>query len=441
MGYYDKIDSVLASSLDARHSFKREDIEQIARDHTVCPFELSLDMLSGADVVVCDYNYVFDPVVYLRRCFDEPIDEHSFLVDEVHNLVDRGRDMFSAQIEKERIVSVKALLKKNHHAGLADVMRKLDGLNRAFLALRKKHQEPLDRQGFAVIKEIPSPLIVKLQAFCDFLQCWLVENDRQSSHYSRLLELYFEALRFTRTAEFFDSHYVCLIKTGMKNALSIHLYCVNPARLLATGLARSKSTILFSATLTPINYYQQLLGVRPDTHFVDLPSPFPQHNQAVFVVKNIATNYRQRSDSYNNIAELIAATIRAHRGNYLVYFPSYQYMGDVYDVFRRQNPSEDTIVQQRHMDDDSRQSFLAHFDQANASGLVGFAVMGGIFGEGIDLKGSRLVGVIVVGVGLPQIGIERDLIKQHFSQSASDEAVPRQQDPDEGFSMPTSIRV
>ena len=147
MGYYDKIDSVLASSLDARHSFKREDIEQIARDHTVCPFELSLDMLSGADVVVCDYNYVFDPVVYLRRCFDEPIDEQSYLVDEVHNLDDSGRDMFLAQMEQVRIVCMTAPPKKNHHAGLADGMRKPDGLTRAFLTPHKTNQNPLYRPG------------------------------------------------------------------------------------------------------------------------------------------------------------------------------------------------------------------------------------------------------------------------------------------------------
>ena len=432
VGYYDKLNSVIESSLEATNYFKRDDIEHIARENTMCPFELSLDLLEWVDVVICDYNYVFDPVVYLRRLFDDPLVEHCFLVDEAHNLVDRGRDMFSAQIEKDRLLSVKRQLKRSSSVEVGGVLRKIDGINRAFLSIRKEHSHSLDQHGFSVADEPPTVLISKLRSFCEHLQHWLAEHERDGRDYDLLLDLYFDALRFTRTADYFDDHYVCLIKTDKKKLLSINLYCVDPSRLLGKGLERSKSSLFFSATLAPINYYQQLLGVSPTSQFVDLPSPFPHENQGVFVVKDIATNFKQREGSYNKIAGLIQTMIESHRGNYIVYFPSYQYMEKVHDIFRQQNSATDIIIQQRQMDDESRQWFLNRFDAANEHGLVGFAVMGGIFGEGIDLKGLRLIGVIIIGVGLPQMGIERDLIKQHFRDTRVDDVFD-QHHTNEGF--------
>jgi len=415
VGYFDKLDKVLEHALVAHDAFTRTEIEIIARDQQMCPFELSLDLASWADCIICDYNYVFDPAVYLRRFFDDPVEDFCFLIDEAHNLVDRGRDMFSAETEKQSFLTLKSKMKKKKEPGTAGVVRALESVNRAFLKLRKEHILSLDRNQHAVTDELPSSLLVSLRSFCEATQTWLAENNRSSGNYAGLLDLYFEALRVGRTAEAFDDNFVCLIKRPQKGNLSVKLYCVDPSRLLEKGLERGRSSLFFSATLSPSEYYQSLLGVNNESRFVDLPSPFPTENLGLFVIRDIATNYHQRSSSYHRIVDVINSMITSHSGNYLVYFPSYQYMEQVQQNFAATNPTIDVICQTKGMNEIERQEFIGRFDLSNRDVLVGFAVMGGIFGEGIDLKGRRLEGVVIVGVGLPQLGIERDIVKKHFS--------------------------
>lgn len=417
VGYFDKLDGVLDNVLSRQNTFRRQEIERIAREHEMCPFELSLDLSYWVDCIICDYNYVFDPTVYLRRFFDDPVEAYCFLIDEAHNLVDRGRDMFSAEIEKNGAMKLKRKLKKAEESGTADVMRKLEGINRAFLKLRKAHIESLDEHEWAVSDELPTDLLLTLRSFCDRAEIWLAEHDRRANSYEELLEFYFDALRLNRTAEYFDDNYVCLIKRLKKNSLLVRLYCVDPSRLLAKGLERGRSSLFFSATLSPIDYYRNLLGADAASRFVALSSPFPVANLGVFVIRDIATNYRQRNSSYDRIVAVIDTVSGSHSGNYLVYFPSYHYMEQVHQRFAAEHADIATIIQSRGMAEEDRQAFLDRFDADNTDLLVGFAVMGGIFGEGIDLKGKRLVGVVIVGVGLPQLGIERDLVRDHFSTS------------------------
>ena len=315
VGYFDKLDDVLDHSLASQNSFKRDEIELIAREHEMCPFELSLDLSYWVDCVIGDYNYVFDPTVYLRRFFDDPSEEYCFLIDEAHNLVDRGRDMFSAEIEKNRVMKLKRKLKKADEFGTADVVRKLEGVNRAFLKLRKQNVESLDEHEWAVSGELPTGLLQSLRTFSDSAEIWLAEHDRRSASYDELLEFYFDAWRLGRTAEYFDDHYVCLIKRLKKSSLLVRLYCVDPSKMLEKGLARGRSSLFFSATLSPIDYYKDLLGVDEDSGFVALPSPFPVENLGVFVIRDIATNYRQRKSSYDRIVEVVATVSGSHSGN------------------------------------------------------------------------------------------------------------------------------
>lgn len=448
VGYYDKLDHVLEQSLATVDRFDRQQIELIARQHTVCPFELSLDLANYADCIIGDYNYVFDPAVYLRRFFDEPDEAYGLLIDEAHNLVDRGRDMFSAELAKSPLMQLRGQLQRSKRPSLAAVIRRLEGVNRAFLALQKVHSQALEQHQHAVSSELPEALLQSLRNLCEEIQQWLADRASNASDTSEkrsdddeLLSTYFEALRFIRTADYFDSRYVCLLRWGQKNALSVKLYCVDPSKMLASGVQRGRSAVFFSATLGPVDYYRQLLGVAQDTAFVDLPSPFAAEKLGVYVIRDIATNYRQRGDSYSKIATLIADVTAAQRGNYLIFFPSYQYLQQVYQHFQQAYPQIATALQQPAMSELQRADFLRRFDADNTQSLVGFAVMGGVFAEGIDLVGQRLVGVVVVGVGLPQLGIDRDLIRGHFDQITQNPALGRGQGFEYAYQYPGMVRV
>jgi len=415
-GYYDKIRDVLDVSLETHHEFTRESIEVLARNHEVCPFELSLDLSSWVDCIICDYNYVFDPAVYLRRFFDDPTEDYCFLIDEAHNLVDRGREMFSAVIEKNTIMLLKRNFAKVSGRAGAGLIRKLEAINRSFLKLRRENPDDLQDPGYVVVQELPDNLLTSLRKFCQYTEEWLATHDRSIEIYEDVLTFYFDSLRFCRVSELFDSDYVCLIRGSGKRGVNVKLYCLNPARLLKEGWGRGRSSLFFSATLNPPDYFQTLIGLDSADPFVDLPSPFPRDNLGVYVVKDIFTSYRFREHSYDRIVETVEVVLNAREGNYMVYFPSYAYMKEVYKRFQLCRPDADTIIQSPGMSEEERQTFLHRFERSDSL-LVGFAVMGGVFGEGIDLKGKRLIGVVVVGVGLPQLGIERNLIRDYFNTS------------------------
>jgi len=404
LGYYDRIRDAI-EALFTRDHLDRAGIEEVAREFRVCPFELSLDCATWCDLVVCDYNYVFDPGVYLRRFFGEEKSKHVLLVDEAHNLVDRARDMYTATLDKATILAVKRFLPKGSEAG-----KRLGQINRWFLAVRK------EMDGERVDRDPPKKLLPGLHRFCaaceeDFAMG--VESD------AALLAFYFDARRFIRTAEFYDDRFRTIYRVAKKD-VEVKIYNLDPSQLLDDTLKKCPAAVFFSATLTPFDYYARLLGGNPKSGLLRLGSPFPREHLGVFVADRVATTYRKRDTSKGAVSALIATLAAGRRGNYLVYFPSYAYLEAVYHVFHAAYPNTDTLVQQRRMDDAQRANFLSHFDRANEQTRVGFAVMGGAFGEGIDLVGDRLIGAVVVGVGLPQLCLERDLIRAHFSASGED---------------------
>lgn len=417
-GYYDRVKDALTQALQRHDNFCREKIEEIANEFQLCPFELSLDLCNWADCIIGDYNYAFDPSVYLRRFFDEPGDDYSFLIDEAHNLVDRGRDMFSATILKSEVLRLKRALA----ADVPDISLTLSRLNRSILAIRNEDREFFEANGHLVLTTLPRQLTIRISQFCNAAERWLAEN-QQSAFQSDLLQFYFDALRFNRTTELFDENYVLLLRKSPLSRegreLVLTQYCINPAKRLGEAFERASSSVLFSATLSPDDYYRTLWGTSKDARYLDLASPFPKDNLGVFVATHLSTSFRHRQATYASVTELIANVVSRKKGNYLVYFPSHRYLKEIGERFSERFPEVRMLMQQTQMNEEERHVFLSSFDPDNAATLVGFAVMGGIFGEAIDLKGDRLIGVIVVGVGLPQLSIERDLIREHFNDTGN----------------------
>ncbi|MBK8784608.1 MAG: ATP-dependent DNA helicase [Anaerolineales bacterium] len=407
-GYFDKVKRAL-EELDQHQAFTRPVIEELARKYEICPFEFSLDLALWVDCIICDYNYVFDPRVYLHRFFDFSIEPYIFLVDEAHNLPDRARAMYSAELDKETVLQLQRILKP-HVPALA---KKLGEINKILLEKRKACQA--EGKDALIEHELPETLLKAIREFSHKAEDWLVLN-QAAEFRQELLEFYFLCSNYLRTAEYFDTFYVSYFERRGQSDLKAKLFCLDPAPMLAVPLERSQSTIFFSATLLPMDYFMKLLTGAADHPKHIFQSPFPQENVCLLIHNKISTKYAQRADSYDAIAEAIETVISTHVGNYLVYFPSYVYLNEVVGRLKERLPERQLLVQERGMTEEERDAFLSRFSSANEETLVGLAVMGGVFGEGIDLVGERLIGVVVVGVGIPQLGLERDLIKEYFDR-------------------------
>ena len=405
-GYHDRIHSAISDMLEQQDQFNRKNVEKFAEKHSVCPYQLSLDLSAEADLIICDYNYVFDPSVYLRQYFDGSRRDSLALVDEAHNLIDRGRDMFSAEIEKSQFLG----LARQFKGRVPELTRCANSVNRAFLAMCKMEME-FESQDFLVQTLLPSIMLKALKKFCIEIENTLRQQVDEEWP-DELLNIYFRSLRFIRTAEEYDDDYVTLLSRSKKKQITLKLYCVDPAIRLAAGFDRLAGAACFSATLQPQRYFKAMLGINDNEHWYQLPSPYPDKNLHVAVAGYIDTSFRARESSIQAIVRIIEAMILAKTGGYIVFFPSYRYLELVHQAFIKAHPQIKVVTQSRSMDDQEREEFLELFN----GGLVcGFAVMGGVFSEGIDLKGQRLLGAIIIGVGLPRLGIERDLIRDRFA--------------------------
>ncbi len=403
-GHFDRVDAAIEDLFDS-DDWTRQAIESAAAQHRVCPFELSLDLCMWAECVICDYNYVFDPRVYLRRFFpEEGGSDHIFLVDEAHNLVDRARGMFSAEISKEAVLGVRRQVK----GALPAVFRSLTRLNAWLLSARKACEAG---EHWRAETEPPQGLYPLLEEFVRLTDGWLRRNERAAFR-EALLELYFSVTAFLRVAELFDPAYAaCYEKTG--EDLRLRLFCLDPCANLKQALTRCRAVVFFSATMTPTGYFRQVFGCESAGALV-LPSPFAPENFGVFLSERVSTLYRHREETAGDVLDAVCSLVLSKPGNYLAFFPSYAYMETIVAGFRQRHPDVDTIVQSAGMGGGLREEFLARFSTDNRGALVGFAVMGGVFGEGIDLVGERLSGAVVVGVGLPAVCPERDLIRRYF---------------------------
>lgn len=409
IGYFDRINDALQDAFE-HDAFTRPLIEEYAQKHQVCPFEFSLELSLWSDLIICDYNYVFDPRAHLKRFFEEEGGQYAFLVDEAHNLVDRAREMFSADLYKSEILGVRRLVAKEQPS----LGKLLGDINKYLLGVGKKVEGEGDGSAW-IDPKMPEDIIPKLDKFLREAERVLTRS-AASSFFEELMELYFSILSFTRIAELYDAHYTTYAEKQQKEVY-LRLYNVDPSKNIRDALRRGTSAVFFSATLTPLDYFRKMLGGDEDDPMLSLDSPFPRENLRLLLADQIDTTYKKREESYGEIAESIAANVRQRRGNYLAFFPSYRYMQEVSERFAESHPNIDVLVQETGMSEREREAFLAVFAEDNARPTVGFAVMGGIFGEGIDLVGDRLVGAAIVGVGLPQICLERDLIRHYFDEA------------------------
>ncbi len=407
-GYYDRVDAALEHAM-SHDDLTRSTLEAVARQHRVCPFELSLELVTWADCVIGDYNYGFAPGVMLQRLFGDSAQHHAVIVDEAHNLVDRSRDMFSARLDKQAFLVLRRRLKNRQPA----IYKALGRIN-AWLATARRQCRNVGNHR--VDTELPEAMLERLRDFLWVAEKWLTHNE-PSDFRADLLTLFFECIRFVKVAEIYDERFAVLYEATGED-VSVKLYCINPAHLLREAWRRSLCAILFSATFAPASYYRSILGSDEQAKGINIASPFPGSNLAVFAADTISTLYHRREESCGRVSRVIYTLIRQRIGNYMIFFPSYAYMEMVHRRFVRECPDVGTIVQTADMDDNQRESFLDRFSEHVSRTLVGFVVMGGIFGEGIDLKGERLTAAAIVGVGLPGISPERELIRDHFQAEA-----------------------
>ncbi len=407
-GHYNRVNTALIDILKNSEYLSREIIEQYAEKHKVCPFEFALDISLWADCIICDYNYVFDPRVYLKRFFLNNDGDYAFLVDEAHNLVDRAREMFSAQISKTAFYEARKAI-KNHQPKIAKVLGKI---NTYMISLRKQCTD----DGYIINKGELSDLYKLLNRFISEAEEWIVKNqNRGIEGFDLLLEAYFSAIAFLKISEFFDHRYVTFIET-YRSEVRVKLFCIDPSFLLAEAVKRGKTAVFFSATLTPLSYFIDILGGDKDDYNINLCSPFDNSKLCLLVDDDVSTKYKNRENSYDTIVEIIKTAVEMRKGNYLVYFPSYKYMNEVYFRFNEQYPDINSFIQENSMSEEERESFLNRFQPDNPESMVCFGVLGGIFSEGIDLKGDRLIGAIIIGVGLPQVSVEQDIIMDYFNR-------------------------
>ncbi|RXZ00491.1 ATP-dependent DNA helicase [Fictibacillus sp. S7] len=403
-GYYDRVNGAVLDILANETVIHRSVIQEYALKHRLCPFEFSLDLAYGADAVVCDYNYVFDPRVSLKRFFEEQKKQSALLVDEAHNLVDRGRSMFSAELFKSAFLQVSKEFKGKN----SELQKSAKGVNDFALAVKKQCGE----KRSMVQEELPEALIELLELFVAAAESELLRGEEGESQ-QLLLDTYFTAQSFIRISKLYDERYVTYVEY-VRSEVKIKMFCLDPSVLLQQMSKGYRSSIYFSATFTPIDYYKDMIGFREDDYALAIPSPFDPDQLEVYI-QPLSTRYRDRENTKEPIAEMIFSVTGKNKGNFLVFFPSYQYMNDVYEQFQHLDAPVQSIVQSPGMTEDEREAFLQAFQAGTNGTMVGFAVMGGIFSEGVDLVGDRLNGVIVIGVGLPQLGLERNIIKDYFS--------------------------
>lgn len=406
-GHFERVNDAVYDLLQEQDEISRAVLINCAKKHEVCPFEFCLDVATWVDVVICDYNYVFDPNVALKRFFGEGIKgDYLFLIDESHNLVDRGREMFSATLYKEDFLELKKKVKYYSRR----LEKRLDHANRKLLELKR------ECETYALYERV-SEFVLTLLGLTAEIEKFLedfhdAEVDRQ------VLEFYFNVRHFLNMNERVDENYVIYGELDENGKFKVKLYCINPAKNLSESLQKGRTTIYFSATLLPIYYYKELLSMNTEDYAIYAESPFQEKNRELLIATDVTSKYTRRSPAeYQRIADYMKECIGQRPGNYMAFFPSYQFMQKVYEFVEGQENIR-CLLQEPHMMEEEREEFLEEFqinDNPKQS-LLGMCVLGGIFGEGIDLKKDRLIGAFIVGTGLPLVCNEREILKKYYDK-------------------------
>lgn len=415
-GYYDRVGAAICELMDGHNGYPRSLICDTAKKYGVCPYELSLDLSELCDIIICDYNYAFDPCVYFRRYFSDTgkRERYAFLIDEAHNLADRARDMYSADIRRSDVIGLRDLA--------APVSEELRGaaeslildMNRLKTLCRDDLVKDSDGNdmGFFMSHSPLGNFNKALLKFKSAYEGWMRKNKDHPIR-AELEGAYSRLRRYMAVDEYFDKGFLCYVEL-LGGDITVKTYCLDPSPTMDTLLRRAKGVALFSATLTPTEYFCDVLGGQRDTERVALPSPFDPENLSVTVVDGLSARAEDRRKNYVRYATIIAATVSPKHGNYIAYFPSYECLEGVLEIFKKKYPRVEIVAQSRGMDANEKERFLSAFKDDEGKLRVGFCVLGGAFSEGVDLPGSRLIGSIIFGVGIPALSNERNIIKEYF---------------------------
>lgn len=405
-GYYDRINDAILDLLSNETLITRPVVEEYARKHTVCPFEFSLDAAYAADAVICDYNYVFDPRVSFKRMPEDVKKRSVLLIDEAHNLVDRARGMFSAELNKSAFLELQRAYKESN-PGLYNTAKRV---NNRFKVLRKVSEE----EERIVGSQQPEMMVELLEDFSLQAEAELMTG-KSGDEADALLECYFAVQGYLRISKLYDDRFVTYAEMSGSEVF-LKLFCLDPSYLLQQAGKNYRSSVFFSATLMPLGYYRDMLGAEEEDYSLSIPSPFSSEQLDVRILP-LSTRFKDRERNREAIVRMLSALVQEKPVNTLIFLPSYPYMQDIHEAFARMNPEARTLLQGHGMSEEEREAFLNAFQADAEDPLIGFAVMGGIFSEGIDLKGERLSSVVVIGVGLPQLSFENDIIKDYFDRT------------------------
>jgi Rad3-related DNA helicase len=402
-GFYDRLPAARSAALQRRW-LNQEAVREIALTHQICPYYLSQELCRWSDVVVGDYNYYFDMSALLHGLTQLNGWKVTLLVDEAHNLIDRGRGMYSAELDQAEFNA----LRKLAPAGLKSV---LERVGRHWNQLHRDQQVP-----YQIYPAVPDLFIVALNKAVGAITDHL--TDQPEGNQAALLRFYLDAMLFCRLAEAYSHHSLFdITRHDTRGSRSLSTLCLRnivPAPFLAARFAAAHSCTLFSATLSPGHYHADLLGLPKNAQWLEVQSPFHAEQLQVRALSNLSTRYQHRDASLAPIAALMARQFRQQPGNYLAFFSSYAYLEQALQRFRAEHPDIPVWAQSRSMNEAERQAFLERFREDSAG--VGFAVLGGAFGEGIDLPGKRLIGAFIATLGLPQVNPVNEEVKARMQE-------------------------
>lgn len=425
-GHFDRVNEAVYDIITNEAVINRDTILQYSVKHKVCPYEMSLDVSYWCDGIICDYNYVFDPDASLKRYFgDGGKGNYVFLVDEAHNLVDRAREMYSATLVKEDFLACKRVV-KDMDKRLTSYLEKC---NKYLLELKRA----CDKE-YIIIDDYCGTFLANLQSCYSYMQKFLDKN-KGKPVCDEIIEFFFKIRHFINMYDCIDEKYVIYAEHIDDGDFALHLYCVDPSGQLSQRLSQGISTIMFSATLLPVNYFKEMLSGNADDYAVYAHSPFDTDNKRVLIGRDVTSRYTRRNyNEYTKIAGYIHTLTQSKQGKYMIFFPSYSYMREVYDIYIQKyacnvidlhdvedgsciyhiSEGENVLIQDNNMTEADKENFLSVFMDNTSGNVTGFCVLGGIFSEGIDLRDKSLIGVCIVGTGIPMICRQRNILRDYF---------------------------
>ncbi len=429
--YYSRRCDALYELLSQYNNIAPDAVKQTAIKYCVCPYELSLDASEYCDLVICDYNYMFDCRVYLRRYFDmfrdasvsskKFLPSYSVLVDEAHNLPNRTRNMYSHTLRTQTLGKVISSL------GSTELEKKAKGILTEMLDILNSYHKSCSENeyvnergeavGWCVENNVSEGLLLSANEFCECYEA--TKRADLIKPNSDVVDLYFNFKDLIKKSEYFSEKFKVLCEKAGAN-LTYRIMCLDPSDIIEEKCSMAKSTVMFSATVTPSDYYMSTLGMRDGSDYMAIPSPYNKDNFSLTVFDTLSTRYKDRSETLYALAQIVSTAINAKRGNYMIFFPSYKYMEEAHGFFTVMFPDVRTLIQRRGMTEEQKAKFVSQFDENNLESLVGFCVLGGVYAEGIDLVGEKLIGAIVVGVGMPRLSNERNMLAEYYNDTDTD---------------------